>query len=300
MRSVTVEAFAKINLTLGVFGKRPDGFHDVRTVLQTIDLSDRVRCIARQGPLRVRCRARGVPLDRTNTVWRAAEALWRAGGRAGEPRDVTIELTKRIPSQAGLGGGSSDAAATLLALARLWDLDLPHRILARLAATIGADVPFFLSGGAALGIGRGDELYPLADLPRWSAVIVMPPFGVSTAEAYAWKDRDPDSASTSPPAALDPRMARTWLGRLPALTNDLEGPVGRRHPDITAAVAALRRQGAWLAAMSGSGSAMFGLFPTSRAANSARRGLHLGPGWRTHVARLLPRAGFERRTRPRS
>lgn len=300
MRSVTVEAFAKINLTLGVLGKRPDGFHDVRTVLQTIDLSDRISCIARPGPLRLRCRARGVPHDRTNTVWRAAEALWRADGRAGEPREVTIEVIKRIPSRAGLGGGSSDAAATLLALTRLWGLEIPHRALASVAATIGADVPFFLSGGAALGVGRGDEIYPLADLPRWSAVIVMPPFGVSTAEAYAWNDRDLDAEPTLPIAATEPRVARTWLGHLPALANDLEPPVARRHPEIAGAVAALRRQGALLAAMSGSGSAVFGLFPTGQVATRARRGLRLGHGWRACVVKLLPRAGFEKRAWPRS
>jgi 4-diphosphocytidyl-2-C-methyl-D-erythritol kinase len=299
MRSVTAEAFAKINLTLEVLGTRPDGFHDVRTVLQTIDLSDRIRCVVRPGPMRLRCRARGVPLDRTNTVWRAAEALWRVAGGAGEPRDVTIEVTKRIPSRAGLGGGSSDAAASLLALSRLWGLKISRGALAALGATIGADVPFFLCGGAALGVGRGDVVYPLADLPHWFAVVAVPPFGVSTAEAYGWQDHEQGS-DQRPAVTEGSAVARTWLGRLPTLANDLETPVARRHPEIAGAVGALRRQGALLAAMSGSGSAVFGLFPTRRAADRARRGARFGPGWRARVVGFLARSGFERRTHPRA
>jgi 4-diphosphocytidyl-2-C-methyl-D-erythritol kinase len=310
MRSVTIEAFAKINLTLRVAGLRGDGFHDVRTLLQTIDLSDRLVYVSRRGPLRLRCRAAGfprshgaraaaVPDDHTNLIWQATTALWRAAGRPGEPRDLEIEVTKRIPVRAGLGGGSSDAAATLMALARLWNLALPRHALAPVAATLGSDVPFFLCGGAALGLGRGDEIYPLADLPRWWAVIVAPPFGVSTAEAYRWHETDLDrERAGSPHASPDPRLARTWLGGLPALGNDLEAPVARRHPEIARTVAALRRQGAAHAAMSGSGSAIFGLFASSRAAHAACRRLRVAAGWRAQVVRLLSREEFIRLTRP--
>jgi 4-diphosphocytidyl-2-C-methyl-D-erythritol kinase len=297
MHAVTVDAFAKINLALRVFGKRPDGFHDVRTVLQTIDLSDRIECTSRRGPMRLRCRAGRAPDDRTNLVWRAAEALWRANGRSGDPRDVTIVLTKRIPARAGLGGGSSDAAATLVALAQLWKLEMSHQALAHVAASLGADVPFFLWGGAALGVGRGDEIYPLADLPRWWALIVTPPFGVSTTDAYTWSDNATESPA--PMAPPDRRLSSTWLARLPTLHNDLEPLVARRHPEISSTVAALRQQGALFAAMSGSGSAMFGLFSDERAARAARRRLGVGVGWRTQIVRLLPRAEFERRGRPR-
>jgi 4-diphosphocytidyl-2-C-methyl-D-erythritol kinase len=295
--SLTIDAFAKINLTLSVLGARADGLHEVRTVLQTIDLSDRLTFALRPGPFVLRCGARGVPTDRSNLVWRAAEALWRAAGRSGDPRDLLVTLDKRIPARAGLGGGSSDAAATLVALDRLWRLGLSREALTPVAAALGADVPFFLWGGAALGLGRGDDVYPLPDLPAWWALVVVPPFGVLTADAYGWLDRQAVTAGPAP--ARDRRLARTWLARLPAAGNDLEGPVSRHHPEIAATVARLRGQGALLSAMSGSGSALFGLFSTRAAADAARLRLRPGAGWRRHVARLLPRATCERRARPR-
>ena len=298
MRSVTIEAFAKINLTLRVLGKRSDGFHEVRTVLQTIDLSDHLVCVAQPGPFHLRCKAAGVPEDRTNLVWRAADALWRADGRSGEPRDVRIVVKKRIPPRAGLGGGSSDAAAALVALTHLWNLNMSHQGLAHVAASLGADVPFFLRGGVALGVGRGDEIYPLADLPRWWVLIATPPFGISTVEAYGWSDAF-DRPSPLPVALPDPRLKDTWLGRLPTLHNDLEAAAASRHPEIARTVAALRQQGAILAAMSGSGSAVFGLFATGQAASAAGRRLRPGRGWHARVVRLLRRSGFERRARPR-
>jgi 4-diphosphocytidyl-2-C-methyl-D-erythritol kinase len=296
MRSLIIDAFAKINLTLAVQAKRPDGLHEVRTILQTVDLSDRLTFVSRSGPLRLRCKGADLPEDRTNLVWRAAEELWRVGGRPGEPRDLSIVIAKRIPARAGLGGGSSNAAATLVGLSKLWNLAIAPRALAQIAARLGADVPFFLTGGAALGVGRGDEIYPLADLPNWWVLIVTPPFGVSTSDAYAWKDEDGDRPSSEITEPIDPRLQRTWLGRLPVLSNDLEPPVARRHPAIADAVAALRSRGAMLAAMSGSGSAVFGLFPTESAARSARRTLGPRVGT-TCVVRLLARARFSRRGR---
>jgi 4-diphosphocytidyl-2-C-methyl-D-erythritol kinase len=298
MRSVSIEAFAKINLALRVLGKRADGFHEVRTVLQTIDLSDRIVCATRRGPFRLRCRADGVPEDRTNLVWRAAEALWRTDGRSGDPRDVEIVVRKRIPSRAGLGGASSNAAATLVALTRLWNLDMSYQALAHVAAMLGSDVPFFLWGGAALGLGRGDEIYPLADLPRWWALVVTPPFGISTADAYGWSDQELERGATAGAASTDPRLSGTWLDRLPMLGNDLELPVARRHPEIAHMVAALGQQGARLAAMSGSGSAIFGLFASGPAARAAQTRLRLAPSWKGQIARLLPRDQFVRRARP--
>lgn len=298
MRCVTIEAFAKLNLTLRVLGKRADAFHDVRTVLQTIDLSDRIVCATTRGPLRLRCRADGVPEDRTNLVWRAADALWRADGRSGDPRDIEIVVTKRIPSRAGLGGGSSDAAATLVALTRLWNLDMSHQALAHVAATLGSDVPFFLWGGAALGIGRGDEIYPLADLPRWWALVVTPPFRVSTADAYRWSDGEIERDAMAAVSSTDPRLSGTWLGPLSTLGNDLELGVARRHPEIARMVAALGQHGALLAAMSGSGSAIFGLFASGPAARAARTRLRLAQSWNVRVVRLLPRDEFVRRARP--
>ena len=155
-----------------------------------------------------------MPLDASNLVWKAAAALWTALGRAGEIRDAVIQIDKKIPVEAGLGGGSADAAAALMALGRLWG-GAPMTLLREVGATIGADVPFFLSGGTALGLGRGEEIYPLVDLPPHYVVIVRPPFGVSTAEAYGWYDEDradgsatriaSSSSSRSPGRAAPPR-----------------------------------------------------------------------------------------------
>ena len=164
-----------------MLGPRADGYHELRTVFQSIALHDTIECIPREGPFAIECDAAGVPLDGSNLVWRAAEALWRALRRAGPVRDVVIRLEKHIPLEAGLGGGSADAAATLMALARMWRVPVRPAQLTDVAATLGADVPFFLSGGTALGLGRGDEVYPLADLPRHWIVLLVPGFGVSTA-----------------------------------------------------------------------------------------------------------------------
>ena len=186
---LTVRAHAKVNLDLRVLGVRPDGYHELRTVFQTIELHDTLVCADLPGPFTLKCRVPGVPLDATNLIWKAAAALWTALGRAGGVRDTVVQIDKKIPVQAGLGGGSADAAAALMGLGRLWG-GAPLTLLREVGATLGADVPFFLSGGTALGLGRGEEIYPLVDLPPHFVVIVRPPFGVSTAEAYAWYDED--------------------------------------------------------------------------------------------------------------
>ncbi len=161
MRVVTVPAFAKINLTLRVLGVRDDGYHAVRTVLQSLALHDTLTFRAARGAFRIECDDPGCPTDRTNLVWRAADLVWRAAGRADRPRDVVVQIAKRIPLQAGLGGGSSNAAAAIRALVALWRLDLPREQLHAIAASLGADVPFFLEGGTALGLDRGDLVFPL-------------------------------------------------------------------------------------------------------------------------------------------
>jgi 4-diphosphocytidyl-2-C-methyl-D-erythritol kinase len=212
-------------------------------------------------------------------VWRAAEALWAAARGRGPLRDLEISLTKRIPMRAGLGGGSSDAAAALRALAALWRVK-PPAVLA-VARTLGADVPYFLEGGTALGLDRGDTLYPLADLPPAWVTLVLPSFGVSTAEAYGWWD---DWRAAAGAAASDsPGGAR----------NDLQAPVAARHPAIARSVKALGGAGAFHAAMSGSGSAVFGLFAARPAAERAARQL-AGRERRTLVTRTLNRATYQR------
>jgi 4-diphosphocytidyl-2-C-methyl-D-erythritol kinase len=290
---VRVRAYAKVNLDLRVLGARADGYHELRTVFQSIALHDTLLCTARPGEFAVKCRTAAVPLDRTNLVWRAAEGLWTAMGRPGEPRDVVVWIRKQIPMQAGLGGGSANAAATLLALARLWG-GVPIPTLRDVAAGIGADVPYFLSGGTALGLGRGEEIYPLVDLPTHWVVVVQPPYGVSTAEAYSWYDEDRAAG------LREPREPQTlpvpWPTRAAQMINDLEPPVVRRHPEIGTLKSLLREAGAVAAAMSGSGSAVFGLFRTQAAAGRALKPVSR-QGARAYLTRTLSRGEHERRAR---
>ena len=208
MASVTLRAFAKINLSLRVSSARPDGFHDVRTILQAHRpvRSREVRGAARSVRDSLRHAGRA---DRSHEprVEGARSCCGTRRGAAATPRDAVVTLQKNIPMKAGLGGGSSDAAAALLGLRRLWKLRVPDEQIHAMAATLGSDVPFFLVGGTALGLGRGDEVYPLESLPRYSVVLVIPPFGVATNDAYEWFDE----------TRLDRRACRiwpeTWLGR---------------------------------------------------------------------------------------
>jgi 4-diphosphocytidyl-2-C-methyl-D-erythritol kinase len=279
--TITLRAFAKINLSLRVGDVRPDGFHDVRTILQAIDLFDRVTCAARRGPFQIRCDMPGVPTDRTNLVWKAAQLLWDAAGREGAVRDAVVTLRKTIPMQAGLGGGSSDAAAALLGLRRLWKLRVPDEVIHAVAVQLGSDVPFFLVGGTALGLGRGEEVYALESLPRYWTVLVIPPFGVATKDAYQWYDERAWTSRVS-------HLTDTWLGRTTPLANDLEAPVAARHPVITQLIQRFTDRGAVLAAMSGSGSTVFGVFDSAGQARRAARAFSKD-GARVLSTRFLPR-----------
>lgn len=279
MASVTLRAFAKINLSLRVSSARPDGFHDVRTILQAIDLFDRVTCGARRGPFQIRCDMPGVPTDRSNLVWKGAQLLWEAAGREGDARDAVVTLQKNIPMQAGLGGGSSDAAAALVGLRRVWKLRVPDEQIHALAAKLGSDVPFFLVGGTALGVGRGEEVYPLENLPRYWVVLVIPPFGVATKDAYEWFDEGAKRGRENPSRPLFPNVT---------LVNDLEAPVIDRHPAIGQLKQRFTERGALMAAMSGSGSTVFGVFTSATAAHRAARAF-TKDGARVLTARFLTR-----------
>lgn len=282
MKAITVKACAKINLSLRINAKRADGFHDVHTILQAVDLADRLKFEARRGPFEIVCGSPGVPTDRTNLVWRAAQRLWEAAGRDGQPRDVRITLLKRIPMQAGLGGGSSDAAAALMALREVWKLRVPDTDLLAIGAALGSDVPFFFLGGTVLGLGRGEDVYPLQPLPRWWVLLIFPPFGIETADAYEWLDQFRARSSLAP----EPRtLPDTWLESIPPLVNDLEQPVIEHHPVIATLINRLTVQGAAMAAMSGSGSTVFGVFQTAAAADKALRSL-LKTGAHAAVVRM--------------
>jgi 4-diphosphocytidyl-2-C-methyl-D-erythritol kinase len=292
VRSVSLPSFAKINLDLRILGTRPDGYHSLRTVFQSLALFDTVTVSTRRGPLAVTCDEPDIPTDQRNLVWKAASLLHRTTmGKQSAPRDIAIDLRKRVPSEAGLGGGSSNAAMTLLALNKLWKLNLDLPSLMRIGARLGADVPFFLSGGTALGLERGDEIYPLTDMPPVHVVILRPGFGVATAEAYKWFDEETRRALKDPvPRQIPPG----WPAWSATLRNDLEPPVVRHHPAIGRIRQSLLDAGAAFAAMSGSGSAVFGLFERADAARRTANDL-ARPGWLSLHTRTLGRRDYARR-----
>ncbi len=292
MRSVSLPSFAKINLDLRILGVRPDGYHDLRTVFQSLALFDSVTVTTRRGPLAVTCDEPDIPTDQRNLVWRAASLLHRvASGKSSAPRDIAIDLRKRVPSEAGLGGGSSNAAMTLLALNQLWKLDLDVASLTRIGARLGADVPYFLVGGTSLGLGRGDDIYPLADMPPVQVVILRPGFGVATQDAYQWFDDETRRSLKDPVHRAIPPGWPAWSA---TLRNDLEIPVVRHHPAIGRIRQSLLDAGAAFAAMSGSGSAVFGLFERADAARRTANDL-ARPGWLSLHTRTLNRREYARR-----
>lgn len=280
--AIELLAPAKLNLRLEIVGTRPDGYHEIDSVFQAIDLADRLR-IERAPAIALTVEG-DAPADRTNLVWRAAEAL-RVGAR--------IHLEKRIPSGAGLGGGSSDAAAALLGLLRLTRSKLALPRLVELAAGLGADVPFFLFGGRALGVSRGDEIYPLPDAPkRWIVVVSPQGIGVSTRDAYRWAGTRLTKRPRAP--KLWSFCALCWSPQGARVANDFEAPVFQRHPRLRRIKRELLRGGAAEAALAGSGSAVFGVFPNPAQARRAARGF---PGDQVFVAETLSRAEYRRALR---
>ena len=292
-----VRAFAKINLSLRVLGTRADGFHELQTRFQSLALHDTLTVRRRRGAFQLTCSDLTLPVDRRNLVVRAARAVWKASGRRGAPHGVSIDLIKRIPLEAGLGGGSSDAAAALRALGKLWRVGASD--LRAIAPTLGADVPYFLEGGTVLGVERGDVLVPQRDAkPAW-VVLALPDFGVSTREAFQWwddaqKHRVASAFRRTSWGALGPATAGRHAQASDRMVNDLQKPVAKRHPAIARIVAALRRSGARHAAMSGSGSAVFGLFGQESTARRAASRLSSRLCPRTVVTRTLTRAAYRR------
>ena len=284
--TITIHAPAKINLDLRIVGQRADGYHALRTLFQSIELHDTLRLSARPGPLTVRSRSLTLPRDGANLVWKAAEILWRDLGRPGPPSGVSVSITKAIPMAGGLGGGSSDAASALRGLCALWGVPARKTRLSDLAARVGSDVPYFLTGGLVLGVGRGESLRSLPDLWRYWVVLAMPQFGVSSADAYRWFDGDTVASTTAP-------LPRGWRGRLDSLHNDLERPVADRYPDIGQMAERLRESGAAHAAMTGSGSTVYGVYRRRAGAVAGRRAVRT-PGWRTLLTRMVGRSEFRR------
>lgn len=208
--TLTGEAPAKINRELRLGGRRSDGYQEIRSRVVSIDLADSLTVESGTGSLELVCEGLAVPCDDSNLVVRAARAL---AERLGVAPATRILLHKRIPVGAGLGGGSSDAARTLALLSRLWDSRLPPGDLASIAATLGSDVPFFLTGGEADVEGRGERVTPLPDSPIEDLLLLVPPFPVSTADAYAaYRRRSMDSDESRTPAHLEVANSGKFFG----------------------------------------------------------------------------------------
>lgn len=260
-KKVNLPSFAKINLRLSILGKRRDGFHTLNTVLQTIDLHDDLFFDfepAQTFNLQLNLSNPKIPADETNLIYRACQAFHKIHPLKHQ---VSINVEKRIPIQSGLGGGSSNAAATLIALSRFYDWPIPLQDLHRIAATLGADVPFFLEGGTALGTIRGDKIRKLDDWPDIHVLLVIPDVSCSTAAIYEEFDQrnllTPESKSIKIRDVQRPESQRDYVS---LVENDLERVVFALYPELDSIKKRLLKLGAIAAALTGSGSAIFGLF----------------------------------------
>ena len=286
-KSIRLPAFAKINLCLHVLGRRPDNYHELRTIFQTISLHDTLELarVPRPG-ITLETNDKSLPTGPGNLVVRAIAAI---GCEIGFRGGIRARLDKRVPVARGLGGGSSDAAAALIGMLRLTKAKLPLARLMEISAGLGADVPFFLFGGRALAVNRGDEIYPLPDAPRRAVLVVSPKgIGVSTKDAYDWLS--PELTSLSKPNRIWGFCALCW-SRRGAVSNDFEGPVFSRHPRLREVRDALLERGAAEAALAGSGSAVFGIF---RNPAQARRAARTFPEDSVFVVETLSREKYGR------
>jgi len=274
LRPLRLRSYAKVNLGLEVLGRREDGYHELRTLFQTIDLHDDVTLRPRREGVVVRCTHPLVPTGAENLAVRAAIEMRRF---AGLSEGVEIAIRKRIPVAGGLGGGSSNAAAVLLGLDRMWGLSLGPDGLHRLARRLGADVPFFLLGGTALGLGRGDEVYPLRRQLRAHVVLVDPGLPISTARVFTRLDAGLTPRGNSNSIFYFVSRELEGPGAYRLLVNELEAAALEEAPELAVRSERIRSvllgEGAQLAALSGSGSSYFGLFDDARRARRARSAL---------------------------
>lgn len=301
---LVVRSWAKINLTLDVFSLRSDGFHSVASVMQAISLNDSLRVARREaGGVGFTCDAPAqfnIPTDGTNLVVRAAEAVLAAATAAGKAVDggVAVHLTKRIPAQAGLGGGSSNAAAAVRGVDALLGLNLDAVTLHDLATRLGSDVPFFLTGGTASARGRGEAISSLPDIPTQWVVIVKPEANVSTGWAYGELDAIPDRSSHRATKRMEEAIrASDWERLIAWQCNDFELPVFAQIQSIAWLHDELMMAGARTAHLCGSGSAVYGMTDSEvaaeRIANLMRKRYV-----EVSVARTLARAESDPLERP--
>jgi len=285
--SLTVRSFSKVNLALEILGRRPDGYHEIRTVLQAIDIHDVLNFLPSR-ELEFECREIEGLAPEGNLVWMAATRLARhVGGRRG----AHIQLRKTIPVGAGLGGGSGNAAATLLGLCRFWALDIPSDELVSIGAELGSDVPFFLQGGTALGAGKGDEISPLPDIATRHLVIVFPGVSISTSEAYR-------SLNLKLTSLQEPHKIHSFCGELvqrlscpDEIFNDFETSILPAYPAVREALDFLKERGATASLLSGSGSSVFGFFHDEESALAVSRAFRR-ESWRVFPAKTLSRVEY--------
>lgn len=266
-RSVYVQAHAKLNLTLDILKKRQDEYHDIRSIMQSISLHDKISLTLTSGSISIYCSHPEVPCDSRNLVWKAAMLLKEA---AGVKSGVQIELTKGIPVAAGLGGGSADAAAVLRGLNVLWNTGLNNSQLWELAKDIGADVPFCLSGGTVLAEGTGEILTPLKPLPRIWLVLFKPAFGVSTAEVYKAHDRMQSSLIQTTPAVLAEIEKDDFRAAVSGFGNMLQATTSVLYPEVGEIIYALQERGVEKVLMCGSGPTVCAVAADRRAAEKLR------------------------------
>ncbi|MGH9375800.1 MAG: 4-(cytidine 5'-diphospho)-2-C-methyl-D-erythritol kinase [Terriglobia bacterium] len=258
---IRLRAFAKINLGLKVLLPRPDGYHEIRTIYQTVAMHDRLDlAVTRRPGIILDCQY-PVPMGRDNLVYRACE-VWRAARKF--KGGIRVRLEKRIPAGSGLGGGSSDAAAAIMGLERLTGNRLDAQTRFRLAAGLGSDVPLFLLGGRVLGCGRGEEVYPLTDLPPRKCLVAHPGFSISTREAY--QQLSLRLTSRKEGRKVDAFGVWSWIspdGWGPA-ENDFESVVFAKWPELGNLKSQFIRAGAETASLTGSGSAVYAVFDSAR------------------------------------
>ena len=291
--SLKLPSFAKINWFLRILGKRPDGYHEVATVLQTISLSDELsfNVDVEKGVLDLACDDSSIPTDNSNLILKAARAL---GDVDAVVYGAEITLKKRIPAQAGLGGASSNAAVTLLALNALWRGGVYYDIEKQIKPhSLGADVPFFLIGGRCAATGIGTDLTPLPDGPKQYLIVITPNARVSTKDAYA--SLNAGSLTTSNSASiLSSSLAdlNSADSRQTPLCNDFERVIFEIEPEIERAKSALLDAGAWGALLAGSGSSVFGVFDGEAARDRGLKNLKSEAGWKVFSCETISREEY--------
>ncbi len=290
--ALKLPSFAKINWKLSILGRRADGFHELRTIFQTITLHDDLTLAERaDARLQLTCDVPEIPVDERNLIIRAAAALKERYSLCD--KGASIHLEKRIPSEGGLGGGSSNAAVALLGLSSLWNLNVSKDELCALGARLGADVPFFFTGGTALGTGLGDHITPLPEVHAEHLLIVTPDAKVATAEAYhalnAPALTKPESDTILAISRADEHFADSFPD---ALHNDFERVIFNLKPEVERAQSALVLCGARRALMTGSGSSIFGIFENQEARERAAARLKAETNWRIFSCSTLSRARY--------